>query len=99
MIHDLFNFNAHLESKVNKYSIGKQFSWKDYPIKLPCDALLKIYESFVRSHPDYGDIVYGKPNNESLTNKLETVQSKVCLAVTGDIQGTSTNITITQMWV
>ena len=28
--------------------------------KLPRDALLKIYKSFVRSHLDYGDIMYDK---------------------------------------
>ena len=28
--------------------------------KLPREVLLKIYKSFVRSHLDYGDIMYDK---------------------------------------
>ena len=36
----------------------------------------------------YGDIVYNKPNNESVTSKLERVEYNACLAITGTIQGT-----------
>ena len=50
---------------------------------------LRIHESHVRSYLDYGDIVYDKPNNKYFTCKLERVQYKVCLAITGTIQGTS----------
>ena len=38
-------------------------------IQQSCDALLTISKSFVKSHLDYGDIVYDKPNNESFTHK------------------------------
>ena len=40
------------------------------------------------SHLEYGDIVY-EPNNESFRSRLERVQYKACLAITGAIQGTS----------
>ena len=56
---------------------------------LPRNALLTIYKSFVRSHLDYGDILYDKPNNENFQNKLEKVQYRACLAKIGAIQGTS----------
>ena len=56
--------------------------------KLPRDALLRIYKSFVRFHLDYGAIVHDKPNNESFTSMLERVQYKTYLAITGAIQGT-----------
>ena len=56
---------------------------------LPRDALLKIYKSFIRPHLDYGDITYDKPHNESLENKVENIQDKACIAITGGIQGTS----------
>ena len=46
--------------------------------KLPRDALLRIYKFFVRSHLDYGDIVYDTPNNESFARRLERVQYKAC---------------------
>ena len=40
------------------------------------------------SHLEYGDIVY-EPNNESFRSRLERVQYKACLAITGAIQGIS----------
>ena len=58
-------------------------------IRLPRNALLIIYKSFVRPHFDYGDILYIKPNNENFQNKLEKVQYRACLALTGPTEGTS----------
>ena len=52
-------------------------------------ALLILYNSFVRPYLDYGDIIYDQPNNESIYNKLETVQYNAVLTITGSIQGTS----------
>ena len=58
-------------------------------ITLPRNALLTIYKSFVRPHLNYDDILYGKPNNQNFQNKLEKVQYRACLAITGAIQETS----------
>ena len=58
-------------------------------VNLPRNALLTIYKSFVRSHLDYGDILYDKPSNDNFQSKMEKVQYRACLAVTGGIQGTS----------
>ena len=33
--------------------------------------------------------MYDKPNNETFQNKIEKVQYRACLAITGTIQGTS----------
>ena len=49
------------------------------------DELLRIYKSFIRPHLDYGDIIYDKPNNESFKNKIENIQYKTCIAITGAI--------------
>ena len=38
---------------------------------------------------DYGDIIYDQPQNESFCERLESVQYKVALAITGAIQGSS----------
>ena len=38
---------------------------------------------------DYGDIIYDQPQNESFRDKIESVQYKATLAITGAIQGTS----------
>ena len=81
---ELLNFNEHLESKINKCFTVIGFL-KRLSSKLTRNALLRICKSFVSSHLDYGDIVYDKPNNQSFTSKLERVQYKVCLAITGAI--------------
>ena len=58
-------------------------------VNIPRDALLRIYKSFIRTHLDYGDIFYEKPNDESFKRKIENTQYKACFAKTGVIQGTS----------
>ena len=56
----------------------------------PWDSLM-IYKSFLRPHLDYGDIIYDQLNNESFTQKIERIQYKAALAITGPIKGTSQN--------
>ena len=51
--------------------------------------MLTIYESFVRPHLDYGDIIYDRPDNESFISKLEQVQYNAALAIIGAIKCTS----------
>ena len=58
-------------------------------INLPRNALLTIYKSFIRPHLDYRDILYDKPSNDNFQSKMEKVQYRACLAITGGIQGTS----------
>ena len=88
ILDERLNFNKHLESKINKSFKIIGFP-KRLSNKLPRDTLLRIYQSCVRFHLDYGDIVYDKSNKESSTSKLERVQYKACLVTTGAIQGTS----------
>ena len=82
------NFSAQINQKIKKCNkiidLIRQLS-----VTLPRNALLRIYKSFVRPHLDYGDILYDKPNNENFQNKLEKVEYRACLAITGAIQGTS----------
>ena len=82
------NFNTHIDQKIKKCNklIGLI---KRLSVNLPRNALLTIYKSFIRPHLDYGDILYDKPNNENFQNKIEKVQYRACLAITGAIQGTS----------
>ena len=56
---------------------------------LPQNSLITIYKSFVRPHLDYGDVLYDQPNNESLCQKIESVQYNAALAITGAIKSTS----------
>ena len=50
---------------------------------------MTIYKAFLRPLIDYGDIIYDQPKNESFCDKIESVQHKAALAITGAIQGTS----------
>ena len=58
---------------------------------LPRKSLVTIYKAFLRPLIDYGDIIYEQPQNESICEKIESVQCKATLAITGAIQGTSRN--------
>ena len=82
------NFNHYVKEKITKANKGIKRVEKLSNI-LPRDALLTIYKSFVRAHLDYGDIIYGQPQNESFCNKLESIQYNAALAITGAIRGTS----------
>ena len=44
---------------------------------------------FIRLHLNYADIICGNPNNEFFCKKIESVQYKTCLVITGTIQGPS----------
>ena len=48
-----------------------------------------FYKCFIRPHLDYGDVIYDQPLNESLSNRIESVQYKAALAITGVMQGSS----------
>ena len=50
---------------------------------------MTIYKSFIRPQLDYGDVIYVQPNNNSLLEKIESVQYNVALAITGAIRETS----------
>ena len=51
--------------------------------------MLKIFKSFLRPHPDYGDVICDFAFNESFQNKLESVQYNAILAITRVIRGSS----------
>ena len=82
------NFNTHIDQKIKKCNkmIGLI---RRLSVNLPRNALLTIYKSFIRPHLDYGDILYDKPSNDNFQNKMEKVQYRACLMITGGIQGTS----------
>ena len=56
---------------------------------LPCHCLVTLYKAFIRPHLDYTDIIYGKPNNMNICNKIESLQYNVALAITSAIRGSS----------
>ena len=82
------NVTEHVDKKIKvcEKLIG---SIKCLSSLLPRKSLLTIYKSFVRLHLDCGDIIYDNLANEGLANLVEKIQYKVCLVITGAIQGTS----------
>ena len=57
--------------------------------KLPRAPLVSIYKSFVRPHLAYGDIVYDQTFNNSFHERIESIQCKAALSITGTIRGSS----------
>ena len=82
------NFTEQINSKINKCDKLIEIIKKLY-ISFPRDELLRTCNFFNRSHLDYGNIIYNKPNNTSFKDKIESVQYRTCIAITGAIQGTS----------
>ena len=56
---------------------------------LPRNSLIRVCKAFLRHIIDYGDVIYEQPQNESFCEKLESIQYKAALAMTGAIQSTS----------
>ena len=82
------NFSTHIDQKIKKCNkiidLLRQIS-----VNLSDNVLLAINKSFIRPHLDYCDILYDKPSNDNFYNKWEKLQYRACLAITGEIQGTS----------
>ena len=82
------NFKEHLKDKfaiVNK-GIGMLKKLSNY---LPRHSLVTLYKAFIRPHLDYADIIYDKPSNINICNKIESLQYNAALAITGAIRGSS----------
>ena len=56
---------------------------------LPPRSFLTTYKPFIRPHLEYGDVIYGQPANTSFSNKIDSVQYKAALPITGTIKGSS----------
>ena len=88
ILHEKLNFKKRIESPIVKINKGVAVI-KKLRYSLPRKSLITIYKAFSRPLIAYGDIIYGQPQNESFSEKLESVQYKTALAITGAIQGSS----------
>ena len=78
------SFFDHINEKIKKATKGVNVIRK-MNLLLPRSSLPTIYKSFVRPHLDYGNVIYDQPNNSCLSDKIESVQYKAALAITGAI--------------
>ena len=88
LLDEKLNFRQHIDSAISKVSKGISVK-KKLRHNLPRKLLVTIYKAFLRPLIDYGDIIYDQPQNESICEKIEPLQYKATLAITGAIQGTS----------
>ena len=82
------SFTNCINDKINK-TLNRTSLLPKLSTLLPRKSLINIYKLFIRSHLDYGDIIYDHPVNEFHFNKEESVQCKAVLTVTGAIQESS----------
>ena len=88
LLDEKLNFKQHVDSAILKMNKGISVI-KKLRHSLPRKSLLTIYKAFLQPLIDYGDIIYDQPKRESFCDKIESVQYKAALAITGAIQGTS----------
>ena len=81
-------FDHHLKEKILKANKGIALITRVRKF-VPRDSLIRIYKAFIRPHLDYGDIIYDNPTNELFCQKIESVQYRAALAITGCFRGTS----------
>ena len=87
LLDSCLDFNEHVQSKMNKcYKIIG--SIKKLSLHLPREAILRFCKSVFRTDLDYGNKIFHKPNNDSFKSRIESIQYKACIAITGAIQGT-----------
>ena len=85
------NFNNHLSDKIYKANKGIGIIRRLYKF-LPRASLINIYKVFVRSHLDYGDIIYDNISNAIFCKMIKSVQYNAALDITGAIHGSSREI-------
>ena len=88
ILDEKLNFKQHVDSAISKINKGISLI-KKLRYTLPRKSLITVYKVFLRTLIDYGDIIYDQPNNNSFCEKLEAIQYKAALTITGAIQGTS----------
>ena len=78
------DFREHTQNVLNRVSKTIGLLRKLQKI-LPKPPLITIYKSFMRSHLDYGDIIYNQAYNFSFNQKIESIQYNAVLAITMEL--------------
>ena len=89
MLDSNLSFEHHIKSILNKVNKVIGLLREFQLILLRHSFLTTIYKTFIRSHLDYGDVIYDCAFNESFHQRLESVEYNAAIAITGTIRGTS----------
>ena len=67
------NFREHLK---DKFAIANKGIWmlKKLSNYHPRHSLVTLYIVFIQGHLDYANIIYDKPNNMNICNKIKSLQ-------------------------
>ena len=88
-IDERLTFSEHLKDKF-AIVIKVLGCWKNWAIAFHVTLyLITFYKVFIRPHLDYPDIIYDRPSNMNICNKIESIQYNAALVITGAIRGSS----------
>ena len=73
MLDSNLSYEHHIKSILNKINDTIGFLRK-FQLTLPRHSLIIIYNTFIRPHLDYGDVIYDFTFNESFQQRLESIQ-------------------------
>ena len=74
ILDEKLTFNDHITSKLTTANKLASTLRKIYH-NMPRDSLVTIYKSFIRSHPDYADVIFDKPSNELFLMELNQLNT------------------------
>ena len=91
LLEDKLSYKHHFKFVLNK--VKKTISLlRKFQQILSRQSLITIYKSFIWSHLDYGDNVYGRAFNKSFDKNLKSIQYNKDITINGAIRGTSSEI-------
>ena len=88
LLNEKLNFKQHIDIAISKVNKGISVI-KKLRHNLSRKSLITVYKALLTPLIEYDDIIYEQPQNESFCEKIEPVQYKAALAITGAIQGSS----------
>lgn len=83
------DFKIHLQNFYNKANKMIGHVCKLHRVTLRRASLITICKSFIRRHQDYGHIIYDQTYDNSLHQKMESIQYKASLDITDAITKTA----------
>ena len=88
MLDSNLSYEHHIKSVLNK--VNKTIGLlSKFQLILRRHSLTTIYKTFIRSHLDYGDVIYDRAFKELFYQRLESIQHNATMAITRIITDSS----------